>query len=162
MTFLLTYWRWIVLAALLAASAAFGAYKMHQHDQVVLDALKSEYSQFKGGVEALGKAAQIRAKETEAANEQRRISADVENKRSTDKLLADIAGLRSERAKRDTAGGFVSQAAPGALNLKYACYDSAKLDDALRKLDRGVQGLVAEGDKAVTDMNSSRAWAQGR
>ena len=153
--------RILLMAAIAAALAGAGAVGASKYYGPRLKALQAEYDQFKGGVEALGRAASLRAKEIDEANKKRKVSADDENRRSTDSLKRTIDGLRDERAKRDTAGGFVSQPAPGSLGLKLACYDSAKLDDALRRLDRGIQGLVAEGDQRTVDLNSVRKWASG-
>ena len=151
--------RLLLLAAIAAALVGFGAITMHKHDAAVLADLQRQYSEFKGGVEALGKAAEKRKAEIELSNKLTKEKADRENAAAVAALRSTIAGLQSERAKRGSAGGFVSQPAPDALGLRIACYDSAKLDDALRKLDSGVQGLVDEGSKAVTDLDSARRWA---
>jgi len=58
MTFLLTYWRWIALAVLLAGAAAFGGATVYRHMDGKLRALQSDFDAFRGGVEALGKAAE--------------------------------------------------------------------------------------------------------
>jgi len=151
--------RLLLCAAIAAALVGFGAVGASKYYAPRLKALQSDFDQFRGGVEALGKAAAQKAKETDEANRKRKQDADKENAAAVAALRSTIAGLQSERAKRGSAGGFVSQPAPDALGLKLACYDSAKLDDALRKLDSGVQGLVDEGSKAVTDLDSARRWA---
>ena len=150
--------RLLLYAAIAAALVGMGAVGASKYYAPRLEAEKRAFAEFRGGVEALGRAASLKAKETDEANRKRKQDADKENAAAVAALRGTIAGLRGERAKRGAAGGFVSQPAPDALGLRLSCYDSAKLDDALRKLDRGIQGLVAEGDQATIDLNSVRKW----
>src|SRR5437773_5740588 len=61
------------------------------------EALKAEYEQFKGGVEALGLAAKKAAAEKEAADIKRKADTDALHQDAVDALNADIRRLSSQR-----------------------------------------------------------------
>lgn len=161
MTFLRLYWRWIALAALLAASAAFGAYRMHVHDQIAYNALRSEFDVFRGGVEALGKAAQEQAKATELANLERKRDADakaVKAKRDLDGLYAAYTGLRDSR--KGASRSLLSSPAPAPGSAATATFDRAAFDRAISDFDAGAVGILKQGDSAIVDLNSAKTWAR--
>ena len=58
--------RLIAIGAAFLAFGGFCAYRMHVHDQIAYNALQSEFDTFKGGVAALGKAAEIAKAQKEA------------------------------------------------------------------------------------------------
>jgi hypothetical protein len=111
---------------------------------------------FQAKVEALGEEAKKRVKEQEAKDKLKKEQADRENQVSS-KRIADLSRqLRESRsAKR-----YVPPAAPGSASPDRATFDRAELDGAIRRLDAGVQGLIDEGDTAVTDLNTARKWAK--
>jgi len=123
------------------------------------EALKAEYEQFKGGVEALGLAAKKAAAEKEAADKLRKEQADAENKRSTDALLADIKRLRDQRSRSS-----IVPAKPPASKCPdgQACFERAQLELALRDYRSAIRGLVDEGSAVTVDLDSARKWAQAR
>ena len=120
-----------------------------------LDSLRMEYAEFKAGVEVLGKAAEKAAKEKEAKDKLAKETADAENARTTANLHAAIAKLRAQR----TSSSFLPAPAPTTGSLDRAAFDRAELERAIRTLDSEVQGIVAEGDKAVIDLNTAKGWA---
>ena len=50
--------------------------------------------------------------------------------------------------------------APDILIVPLACFDRAELEQALRRFDEGVTGIIGEGDADAVGLNSVREWAQ--
>lgn len=159
MMFLLANWRWIALGLALVTSAALGAYRMHTHDQIAYNALQVEFEAFRAKTAALGEAAKAVALAKEAADKEKKEKADAE----TAKVRRDLSGLYvAYRSLRDSrsGGSLLPQAAPGSASPDRAAFDRAALDRALSGFDRGVTGLLEEGDRAIADLDSARRWAQ--
>ena len=152
--------RLVALGLAFLAFGAFTAYRMHKHDQIALNALQSEYDTFKGGVAALGKAAEVRTKAENAANLKRKQDADKENADAFAVANRTIASLRrdADRAR----GSFVPGASSTAKRPDLACFDRVELESAVRGLVTEVRGFVDEGGKATLDLNTARVWAAGR
>ena len=121
-----------------------------------LTASKAEFAEFKGGVEALGRAAEKAALDQAMRDKLFKENADAENARLTVALNARTKQLRDARA----GSGFVPAAPAGAASPGTASFDRAELERAVRALDSAVQGLVDEGSKATVDLNTAKAWAQ--
>ena len=121
-----------------------------------LDALRKEYAEFKGGVEALGRAAKTEADRKTAADRTKKEQADAERAKERAGFISTIAGLRAERAGRS----FVPAAASGSSSPDRAAFDRAELERALRDFDTSVQGIADEGSKAVIDLDTAKRWAQ--
>lgn len=121
-------------------------------------ACKAEFAEFRGGVEALGKAAEKAAKDKEAMDKILKEKADAANKSNTDTLRATVKRLRDARP----GGGGLSSPTPTATSPDRTCFDPGKLAGALRSLDQGVLGIVESGSKAVIDLDTAKAWAQAR
>jgi hypothetical protein len=154
----LPWWsRWAVLAVALVAAAAFGAAKMHAHDQIKYDALEAKFEAFKDTAAALGREAKAAAAAREAADKSRKEAADAENSAALATLASDIAKLRARRA----SSGFLPAPGSAATSLDRVSVKRAELERALRELDTGVQGLFGEGDRAIVDLNSAKKWAHG-
>lgn len=164
MTFLLTYWRVFAIAAALAAAAAGGAYQMHKHDQVKYDAMKAEYDTFKGGVAALGEAAEKDKQRVEAANAANKKRADDE----LAKAKRDLAGLYDAygrlREQSRTRGSVLPTATPGASDPDRACFSRAALDRGLAEADGvlqdGAAKILLRGDTALNGLDVAKRWAQ--
>lgn len=155
---ILAYWRWIALAVLLAASAAFGGATVYRHMNAKLRALQSDFDAFRGGVAALGIAAQKAATAKRLADQQRKDAADAENARSTADLNRTIAGLR---LAADRARGRIVPAAPAASSRPdLACFDRTLLEQAIGGLVGSVRGIAETGDQTAVDLNTAREWAR--
>ena len=98
-------WRLIVYGAICATLMGFGAYEMHAHDARKLAQLQSDFDVFKGGVAALGKAAELRAKAEIEANAKRKANADAENVKTKSDLAGMYAAYASLRDQRTRSGG---------------------------------------------------------
>lgn len=158
---ILPWWtRWAVLAAALIAAAAFGAVKMHQHDQKAYDELAGQYATFKAEVAAAGQAQEKRAAAIAAHDGLLKEEANEENRTALAAMRADVKRLRRER---DSARSSILPAAPaGTGRPDLACFDRGALESALRALVADVRGFVDEGAEAVVDLNSAKLWASGR
>ena len=161
MPFLIANWRWIALGLALVAAAAFGAYRMHRHDQIAYDALQAQFEAFKSKTAALGEAAKAVAAAKEAADKERKDKADAENAKTRRDLAGVYAAYRSLRDSR-SGGSLLPQAASGTASPATAAFDRTGLDRALSGFDRGVTGLLEQGDQAIADLNTAKAWAQGK
>lgn len=148
----------IAIALFCAALIGFGAYQMNKWNQAAYDKLSAEYSQFKGGVAALGQAAIARKAVQELHDLTNKRRSDAENVRTTDALRADVKRMRDAI---DSGRGGLSSPAPAASSSDRICFDPAKFAGALRSLDEGLLGIVESGSKAVTDLSTARDWAQG-
>ena len=129
-----------------------------------LNEVKEEYALFKGGVEALGRAAETAVKVKEAKNKLAKDKADADKKRLTTNLAATVKRLRDANSRRST----VSAPAPSAASPDRICLDPTKFASAIRgfgegigRFEDGVLGLVAEGSQAVIDLDTAKGWAQG-
>ena len=151
--------KWVIIISLVLGFGGVCAYKMHEHDQIELDQVKADFNAFKGGVAALGKAAADRARLADTINQQNKEASDADHKTELAALQRTITGLRGERAKRGTSGGFVPEAPRPTGSPALVTSERPLLDGALRTLDTEVQGLVDEGSKAVVDLNAGKKWA---
>lgn len=120
-----------------------------------LDAVKAEFKGFVDTTRAIGEAAQQAAIATAKADHQRKEHADAENITTLDRLRADNQRLRDARAGRS----FLPAAAPGARSPATACFDRPELERSLRDFDRGITGLIDEGDEARVNLDTAKRWA---
>jgi hypothetical protein len=152
--------RLLLYAAIAAALMGMGAVGASKYYAPRLEAEKRAFAEFRGGVEALGRAASLKAKETDEANRKRKVSADDENRRSTSKLLADNKRLRDDR---DRARGNIVPSAPAdSRNPDLACFSRPEFESAVGGLIGSLRGIAQEGDQSALDLRLSREWAVGR
>lgn len=121
-----------------------------------LDAVRQEYATFKAEVKVLGEAAQKAADAQTATDKSKKERADAYNKRIVADLNNAIQRMRDERAGSD----FLPPASPSAGSPEIASFNRAELERTIRNFDKGVQGLVDEGSKAVIDLNTAKKWAE--
>ena len=121
-------------------------------------ACKAEFAEFRGGVEALGKAAEKSARDKEAMDKIFKEKSDAENEAAIAGLNATIKRLRDARPSRS----FVPPAATSSSRPDLACYDRPELERATGDLVESLRGLADEGSKATLDLNTAKAWARGR
>ena len=147
---------WLALGsfALGLASGAGGAWKVQGWR---LDAVKAEYAGFAATVKAQGEAAKKLADATAAEDKRKKESSDHEYQITIAGLAADVKRLRDDRAR----AGYVPAAPAGSRSPGLACFDRAELEQALRRFDEGVTGIIAEGDTDAVGLNVARKWATG-
>lgn len=123
-----------------------------------LGKVKAEYAGFVATTKVTGDAAK-KASDLQTATDKRiKEQADNENKRTLAALRADVKRLRDA----NTSGGGLSAPSPTAESPTRTCFDPAKLSAALRSLDEGILGIVESGSEAAVNLDTARAWAQGR
>lgn len=155
--------RWVVLALLMAAAAAFGAAKMHAHDSARYEALAAKHASFVGGTQALGRAA--------AERNAKQALHDLKNKERTDEEVdrlraahrAALAGLRAAAAARNSGGGSVPAAPAGSRCPDgQTCFDTAEYQRAVGDFDRAARQLADEGTEVVQDLDAAKRWVNAR
>ena len=153
-------WRLILYASVALALVMFGGGVVYKHEHALLVLKQSELDTFKGGVAALGKAAQDRTKAENSTNQKRKQDADKENIAAMALANRTITSLRrdADRAR----GSFVPGPSPTAKRPDLACFDRTELESAIRGLVTEVRGFVDEGGKATLDLNTARIWAASR
>lgn len=122
-----------------------------------LDALQSKYDGFVATVKAQGDAAKKLADATAAEDKRKKESSDHEYQTTIASLRADVKRMRDDR----TRASFVPAAPAGSRNPEIACFNRSDLEQAIRRLDSGISGLVEQGDADAVGLNTARAWAGG-
>lgn len=155
-------WKMIVgnpwaLAALFALGLAFGGSGAWWVQGLRLDALQAKYDGFVATTKAEGEAAKKLADAKAAEDKRKKESSDHEYQTTIASLRADVKRMRDDRAR----SSFVPAAPAGSRNPGIACFDRAELEQALRRLDAGVSGLVEQGDADAVGLNVARSWAGG-
>jgi hypothetical protein len=158
--------RLLLIGAICAALVGAGAVGASKYYAPRLKALQSDFDQFRGGVEALGKAAAQKAKETDEANRKRKETADaqaVKAKRDLDGLYAAYVGLRD--SKRNAGSGVLPETPGTSGDPDRICFSRSGLDrgldEALGLLRSGSAPILRRGDEAVTGLKLAREWAAG-
>lgn len=155
-------WKMIVgnpwaLAALFALGLASGAGGAWWAQGQRLAATQARFDGFVGTVKAEGEAAKKLAEAKAAEDKRIKENSDHEYQITLAGLRADNKRLRDDRAR----ASFVPAAPAGSRNPGIACFDRAELEQALRRLDAGVSGLVEQGDADAVGLNVARSWASG-
>ncbi len=121
-----------------------------------IDAVQAKFDGFAATVKAQGEAARKSAKAKADEDDRNKKSADHEYQITIDSLTADVKRMRDDRART----GYVPAAPAGSRSPGVACFDRAELEQALRRFDEGVTGIIGEGDADAVGLNVARTWAQ--
>jgi hypothetical protein len=121
-----------------------------------LEAVRAEFAGFTATVKAQGEAAEKLAVAQAAEDKRKKESSDHEYKIALAALTADNQRMRDERARR----GYVPAAPASSQSPDLACFDRIELEQALRRFDEGITGIIAEGDAGAVALNSAREWAR--
>lgn len=146
------------LAAALALGLAIGGSVAWMTQAARIDHIKSEHAAFVANTKAEGEAAARRAAELEATYRTQKEESDRDYQSRIASLDADVRRLRDKRTGRS----YVPAAAPGADNPNRACFGRADLESAIGKFIADIQGLVEQGDVALTGLNVAKEWADAR
>lgn len=145
--------QWIIVA-LSSLCLALGGATFVQTKR--LDHCQLSAATYRGGVEALGHAAEEVTKATDATNEKRKERADEKGKVAVAAVATGAKRVRDDVASR----GVVPEAPAPAPGPDVACYARADLDGVLRGFVGEVADLVARGGKAEAELNVAKEWAQ--
>lgn len=146
---------WLALGsfALGLASGAGGAWTVQGWR---LDTVQAKFDGFVATTKAEGEAAEKLAKAAADEDKRNKERVDREYQTTIAGLAADVKRLRDDRAR----SGYVPAAPAGSRSPGLACFDRAELEQALRRFDEGVTGIIGEGDADAVGLNSAREWAQ--
>ena len=123
-----------------------------------LASCKAEFAEFKGGVEAIGKAAEKAAKDKAMQDKLFKEKADAQNTSALASLRATVKRLRDA----SPSGSFVPPAPAGASRPDLACYSRPEYLGATGNLVEGLRRLADEGAEAAVGLNTAKEWAKGR
>lgn len=146
-------WRWIAIACVGLACMAYGAFKMHAHDQKAYDELAQEFGQYKGQIAALGEQAKKEAAAQKAKDKKRKEAADAE---VSDALTALARQLRDASSRPVSAPAACPSDTAGADRFR------TESERAYRDLVAGLRGEGERCSKAVIGLNGGKRWAQER
>lgn len=151
-----TLFLWLLLGsfALGLASGAGGAWTVQGWR---LDAVQAEFDGFTATVKAQGEAAEKLAKAAADEDKRNKERVDREYQTTIAGLTADVKRLRDDRAR----AGYVPAAPAGSRSPELACFDRSELEQALRRFDEGITGIIGEGDAQAVGLNVARSWAAG-
>lgn len=120
--------------------------------------ITEDYANFRINTEIVGKAAQRDADAIKATNEARKAASDESYSKALSVLGADLERLRRARSSTDYLP-------PAPADTKcpegWACFNRAELQQAIRQLDEGVSGILAEGDSVRLRLDTAIRWAGG-
>lgn len=143
------------LVAMVAAIWLHGCNYGENRQEAITDKLRIEYNQFVSKTEELGKAAEAKAKQIEAADKLRKEKADAENFRTITELRDSVARLRRARS----SGGYLAPASATSESPDTITFDRAELERAIRQTDDRIQELISEGDEARINLDTAIRWA---
>lgn len=149
--------RWAVLAVALVAAAAFGAARMHAHDQARYDALEAQFEEFKDKTAALGREAKAAAVAKEAADKKRKEDADAENSVALATLADTIGKLRARSSGRRVPDLTACSANPAGADR-----ERAEFQPAYRDLLSAVRAEADRCSERTVKLNTARRWAVGQ
>ena len=154
-------WRLAGYATLAAGLFGAGAYWMHGRATVKFDRLNAEYNQFKGGVNALGTAAEQAAAKRKLLDIKAKEYADEDRIRK----LA-VAGRTIERLRRDADSARRSLLSAAPANSRcpedQVCYDARAFERQRARHRDGVRRLLDEGTEVGIELDNAREWANRR
>ena len=123
-----------------------------------LDALRKEYAEFKGGVEALGRAAKAAAEAQAKVDRTKKEQTDAENARTH---AADQLTIGRLRKQLSTSGGSLPPAPAGSKCPDgQTCFDRAEYQRADGVFVAGARGLSDEGTAVTADLDTAKRWAK--
>ena len=139
----------LAVLLLLAATWGHGWMRGASHGEAKLAA-------FAADVRTEGVKAQAVADARADRDRQRKAASDASYEKALVVLGADI-----ERMRRARAGSNPVPAAPAGSRCPegWACFDRAELEQAIRRLDADVSGIVAEGDSIALKLDTAIRWA---
>ena len=151
----------LAFALALVAAAGWGAWKMHQRDQVAYNALTAEYASFKGGVKGIGDAAKIASEKRKLLDIKAKEYADAKAITDLAAARASVARLRADAAKRDSRGGSVPAAPAGSRCPDgQTCFATTEYQRALGEFDSSARRLADSCSAIEIELNTAREWAQ--
>lgn len=142
-------YRLLGLALLAVALFGYGWIKGANHGEAKLQA-------FAESVRAEGIKAQAMADARIASDRQRKEASDASYSKALIALGADLERMRNARS---SANNLPSTPADSKCPDGWACFDRPQLEQAIRRFDAGVSGIVGEGDQIALRLETAIRWA---
>lgn len=144
------------LIALSILSGLAGLYGVIDHGGVV-----KGRAEVQSNWDKTNEKARLRSLAKDEENRKKKELSDADNAKSRRDLAGLYAAYTSLRDKR--RNGSLLPAAPStSAHPDRITFDRKGFDNALSGFDKGVTGLLNEGDAAITDLNSAKDWAKNR
>jgi capsule polysaccharide export protein KpsE/RkpR len=143
-------------AACFLAGLAAGAVPAWKYQGALKDAVQSQFDSFVGQQKTIGEQAAKEAADKDA--EYKRLKEKYDEQQKND--AARIAALGKLRHDARARQGYLPPASAGSSNPQRVCFDRAKLESALRRLDERVSGFIGQGSTAIVNLNIAKEWAQ--
>ncbi len=153
-----TVFKAVMFLAIVAAIFGAGAYSAYSFIWPKLEAERAAFNQFKGGVAAVGLAAQAAAAKQALADLKAKERADENSKLVADRNALDIARLRAD-ADRASGRGLPAAPAGSVCPSTLVCYDRAALERADRDLAAGIRARADSGTKVEINHREAVKWA---
>jgi hypothetical protein len=154
-------WTWVALAFVGISGYAFVVRVERDYARNQVASVQAAFDAFKAKVAAEGEKAKLRNAEIAAQSEEAKNEAVQTLQNRLEAVARDLDRVRRQRD--DARGSLLPPvpAGPAKPNVR-ASFDRTVLDGALRSLDRGVEGLVTEGDRGITQRDAWHLWYLGQ
>ncbi len=136
------------LGTYLGGLAAWGIQDIRLHH------LQTKYEDFMQQTQQEAQVARKLNAQIALENQKKKENADNDYQVEMDTLHTTIKRMQNARAR----SSFLPPITAGATNTDTACFKRGDLEQALQRLDNGIQGLITEGDEAITGLNKARNW----
>lgn len=147
-----------VAAACFAAGIAAGSIPAWKYQGALKDTVQANYDSFVGQTKAEGIAAKKLAEAKEAQDKLDKERYDEQNKNE----LADAAAVSQLLLNARASRGYLPAAGPATSKSNRACFDRARLESAMGRLDEGGSGIARKGNDFRLSLEIDKRWAQGR
>ncbi len=117
---------------------------------------RDAFAEFRGGVEALGRAAAERAAMQEKMDKLLKEKTDATYGKTVSDLRVTVKRLRDEA---DARGSGVPASPASSSRPDLACFDRTELSTAFGTLVGGLRKLADEGDTSAIALDAAKAWA---
>lgn len=117
--------------------------------------VQTAFNKFVSKTEELGKAAEVKAKQIEAADKLRKEKADAENFRTITELRDRVNRMLVARAR----SSYLPEPTTTAGSPEDITFDRAGLEREIQRLDARVQELIVEGSEAQRKLDIAVKWA---
>ena len=132
-----------------------GTYLGYTYQKAKTDLVKAQFSGFVEQTKIIGKQAQKNAIEKEKSDQAIKEKVDVENIRISSAIRVDARQLRDARSR----GNFVPIKPTGSGSPETACFNRAKLEQAIQRLDDRISGIIERCDDAVVGLDTAKRWS---
>jgi hypothetical protein len=147
-----------IATACYLAGIASGAYPAWKYQGALKEAVQAHYDSFVAGTKTAGELAAKNKAAQEAKDKRDKEMYDEQAKKDA----ARIAVLNKRLLHARSSGGYLPSASPSSSQPDKVCFSRTKFESAMGYLDAECSRLIAEGDRALSDLYVACVWAQNR